>query len=49
VENRKTKKVKTDMLRSIGKQSGNPWSQHGRRKVGYDGKDLQNRKVLSLK
>jgi len=24
--------VKTDMLRSIGKQSGNPWSQSGRRK-----------------
>jgi len=25
-------RVKTDMLRSIGKQSGNPWSQSGRRK-----------------
>jgi len=24
--------VKTDMLRSICKQSGNPWSQSGRRK-----------------
>jgi len=31
----KTKKVekkKMDMLRSISKQSGNPWSQSGRRK-----------------
>jgi len=26
----------------------NPWSQCGRRKVGYGGKDLQKRKVLSL-
>jgi len=33
VENRKTKKVKTDMLRSTGKQSGYPWSQSGIRKV----------------
>jgi len=32
------------MLRSrpIGKQSGNQWSQSGRRKKGYVGKDLQN-------
>ena len=27
VENRKRREKKTDMLRSIGKQSGNPWSQ----------------------
>ena len=27
VENRKSRERKTDMLRSIGKQSGNPWSQ----------------------
>ena len=27
---------------------GDPWSQSGRRKVGYGGKDLQKRKVLSL-
>ena len=33
------------MLRSISKQSGNTWSQSGRRKGG---KDLQKRKVLSL-
>jgi len=46
----KTKKVKkTDMLRSIGKQSaGNPWSQSDEEKEGYGGKDLQERKVLSL-
>jgi len=32
-KNRKTKKYfKTDMLRSIGKQSGNPWRQSWRRK-----------------
>jgi len=34
VENRKTKKVKTDMLRSIGKQSGesveSAWKKKGR-------------------
>ena len=30
VENRK-KREKTDMLRSIGEQSGNPWSQTRRR------------------
>jgi len=27
VENRKRREKKTDMLRSIGKQSGKPWSQ----------------------
>ena len=27
---------------------GNPWSQSRRKKVGYGGKDLQKRKVLSL-
>jgi len=52
VKNRKTTKlkdyrVKTHMLRSIGKHSpGNPGSQSGRR--NYGGKDLQKRKVLSL-
>ena len=30
VENRKSRE-KTDMLRSIGKQSGDPWSQSRRR------------------
>jgi len=30
VENRKSRE-KTDMLRSIGKQSGNPWGQSRRR------------------
>ena len=43
-------KVKTDMLRSIGKQSGE--SVHvvspEEEKVGYGGKDFQKRKVLSL-
>ena len=41
-------KVKTYMLRSIGKQSRNLWSHSERKKVGYGGKDLQKRKVLSL-
>ena len=36
------------MLRSIGKQSGKPWSQSGRRKGRLRGKDLQKREVLSL-
>ena len=31
VENRKSRDKKTDMLRSISKQSGNPWSQSTRR------------------
>ena len=34
------------MLRSIGKQSGE--SDQEKKKVGYGGKDLQKRKVLSL-
>jgi len=41
-------KVKTYMLRSIGKQYRNLWSHSERKKVGYGGKDLQKRKVLSL-
>jgi len=49
VENRKSREKKTDMLRSIGKQY---WesveSVHGEEMVGYVGKDLQKRKVLSL-
>ena len=41
--------VKTDMLRSIGKQSGESVeSVQEKKKVGYGGKDLQKRKVLSL-
>ena len=40
VDNRKTKKVKTDMLRSIGKQSGES-VESVRKKVGYGGKELQ--------
>jgi len=44
VENKKkTKSKNTDMLRSIGKQSRNMWSQSRRRKGR-----LQKRKVLSL-
>jgi len=48
LQSKKTR-VKTDMLRSIGKQSGgirgvSPEEE----KVGYGGKDLQKRKVLSL-
>ena len=56
VENRKTTKykdyrVKTDMLRSIGKQSGESVESvrtPEEEKVGYSGKDLRKRKVLSL-
>ena len=37
------------MLRSIGKQSGESLeSVQEKKKVGYGGKDLQKRKVLSL-
>ena len=36
------------MLRSISKQSGNPWNHPGKEKEGYGGKDLQIMKVLSL-
>ena len=36
------------MLRSIGKQSGIRGVSPGEEKVGYGGKDLQKRKVLSL-
>jgi len=41
---------KTDMLRSIGKQSGESVElvQEKKIMVGYGGKDLQKRKVLSL-
>ena len=35
------------MLRSIGIQPGNPWSQSGRKKEGYGGKELQKRQVFS--
>jgi len=46
----KTEKLKTDVLRSIGKQSaGNPWRvSPEEEKEGYGGNDLQKRKVLSL-
>jgi len=38
-----------DMLRGIGKQSGKSVESVRRRKgIGYGGKDLQKRKVLSL-
>jgi len=41
-------KVKTDVLRRIGKQTGiRGFSPKGETE-GYDGKDLQERKVLSL-
>ena len=50
VENRKTKKEKTDMLRSIDNET--VWGIRGvspeEEKEGYSGKDLQKRKVLSL-
>jgi len=48
VENRKSKK--TDVLRSIGKQSGESVESvvEKKRKATYGGKDLQKRKVLSL-
>jgi len=50
VENRKkTKKVKTAMLRSIDKQSvESEESVLEKKKEGYGGKDLQKRNVLSL-
>jgi len=48
VKNGKTKKRKTDMLRSIGKQSGESVESVLKKKEGYDVKDLQKRKVLSL-
>jgi len=48
VESRKKlKSKKTDMLRSIGKQSGES-AESALKKEGYGGKDLQNREVLSL-
>ena len=36
------------MVRSIGKQSGESVVSPREEKKGYDGKDLQKRKVLSL-
>ena len=50
VENRKSREKKTDMLRSIGKQSGESVRgvSPGEEMVGCGGKDLQKRKVLSL-
>ena len=45
----KLKRKKTDMLRSIGKQSGESVeSVLKKKKKGCGGKDLQKRKVLSL-
>ena len=47
VENRKSREKKTDMLRSIGKQSGGIRGvSPGEEMVGYGGKDLQKRKVF---
>jgi len=49
VEKEKLKSKKTDMLRSIGKQSGeSAESVLKDKKEGYGGKDLQKRKVLIL-
>jgi len=49
VENKKVKIKKTDMLRSIGKQSGGSVESVLRKKrKGYGGKNLQIMKVLSL-
>ena len=49
VEKEKLKSKKTDMLRSIGKQSGEyVESVLKEEKEGYGGKDLQKRKVLIL-
>jgi len=42
------KKVKTDMLRSIGKQSAIRGVSPGEGKEGYGGKELQKRKVSNL-
>jgi len=51
VENRKTKKYKTDMfIKSIGKQSGESGESflEKERNATVHGKDLQKRKVFSL-
>jgi len=49
VDSRKSEKQKTDMLGSIGKQSGESVdSVLEKKRKGCGGKDLQNRKVLSL-
>jgi len=40
--------VKTDVLRRIGKQTGIRGFSPEEETEGYDGKDLQERKVLSL-
>ena len=50
MENRKKIKIKkTDMLRSIGKQSGKSMeSVLKKKRKGCGGKDLQKKKVLSL-
>ena len=41
----KIKSKKTDMLRSIGKQSGKSVESARKKKEGHGGKDLQKRKV----
>jgi len=49
VETEKTEKKKTDMLRSIGKQSGESVeSVRTKKRNAYGGKDFYKRKVLSL-
>jgi len=47
VESRKTKKYRTDTLRSICKQLGIRGVSPEEEKEGYGGKDLQKRKVLT--
>ena len=48
VENRKSRERKRICSEVSVNSPGNPWSQSRRRMVGYGGKDLQKRKVLSL-
>ena len=48
VENKKSREEKRICSEVSVNSPGNPWSQSRRRKVGYGGKDLQKRKVLSL-
>jgi len=48
VQNRKTKKHKTDVLRNNSKQSGESIEKKEEKRKSSGGKDLQKRKVLSL-
>ena len=48
VENRKSREKKRICSEVSVNSPGNPWSQSREEMVGYGGKDLQKRKVLSL-